>query len=62
MLSTHRVLLACTFVLTYGPLPRSVRASDIIGKHALFAEYRRHHTSCTVFGSTAVPFSIGFRF
>ncbi|HEY8174198.1 MAG TPA: hypothetical protein VIF32_00770 [Gemmatimonadaceae bacterium] len=33
-----------------------------IGKHEYFMEYRRHHTWYSLYGSTSVPFSIGFRF
>jgi hypothetical protein len=33
-----------------------------IGKHEYFMEYRRHHTWYSLYGSTSVPFSVGFRF
>jgi hypothetical protein len=33
-----------------------------IGKHEYFMEYRRHHMWYSLYGSTAVPFSVGFRF
>jgi hypothetical protein len=33
-----------------------------LGKHEYFVEYRRLHSWYSLYGSTAVPFSIGFRF
>jgi hypothetical protein len=33
-----------------------------IGRHEYFVEYRRHYTWLSLYGSTSVPFSVGFRF